>query len=252
MKKNLIKLVAVMALALAIAACKPKEDDDTTTLAALAYFVDQTSGNCAQVTKLSATNYFATLSAIPKGGCNQATLLGSDLASYKVIQSANFDAISALSTTLNCSAATNTAIANQKTAVLATTQANFDTAAASIRYFPISDLRVEGLIPLSAAASALTVLGFSAAEILNLNRLTVDQSKLASATQFLGVLAAGTADAACLTAIGNNNKTAFAGILGLDSTANSKDTVKGIPSATCLYGSGAAATAKCATLSTEF
>ncbi|MBM9501049.1 hypothetical protein JWG44_12380 [Leptospira sp. 201903071] len=252
MKKHIIKLVAVMALALAIAACKPKEDDDTTTIAALAYFVDQTSGNCAQVFKLSATNYLATLSAVPKGGCNQATLFGSDLASYKVVQSANSDSVSALSTTLNCSAATNTAIANQKAAILATTQTTFDTTSASLRFYPISDLRIEGLVPLSAANSALTVLGFSASEILNLNRLTLEQTRLAAATQLLGLLAAGTADAACLTAIGNNNKTAFAGVFGLDSTANSKETVKGIPSATCQYGTGAAVTTKCATLSTEF
>jgi len=60
------------------------KDDDSSTknrnnLLAL-YLVDQTSGNCAVITKL--TNYFmggaiyywATGYAVPKGGCNEATL----------------------------------------------------------------------------------------------------------------------------------------------------------------------------------
>ncbi|MBM9579331.1 hypothetical protein JWG45_19490 [Leptospira sp. 201903070] len=252
MNKKMIQLAAVMMLAIAITACKPKEDDDTTTIAALAFFVDQTSGNCAQVLKVNATTYIATLSAVPKGGCNQATLIGSDLASYKVIQTANSDAVSALSASLNCSAATNNAIANSKNNILATTQATFDALVAGFKPFPISDLRVEALGVLSATNSQLTLLGFSPAEILALKVLTLEQTKLASATQSLGLLAAGAGDVACVTAITNNNKTAFAGFLGLDSTATTKATITGISSAICPYGSAAPAATKCTTLNTEF
>ncbi|PJZ51771.1 hypothetical protein [Leptospira adleri] len=252
MKSNIMKLAAIAAFMVVLSACKPKDKDDNTTIGALVLLLDQTSGNCATVQKNSATTYTATLSAIPKGGCNQATLLGSDLASSILLGAARFDAISALSTSLGCSAATNTAIANAKTAAAATTQATFDALVAQFRYFPISDLRVEAIVPLSAAGSTLTTLGFSQAEILSLNRLTLDQTKLAQTTQLLGTYATGAADAACGTAIANNNKTAFAGILGLDSTATTKATVKGIASANCQYGSAPAATSKCATLNTEF
>ena len=54
------------------------KDDDSSTknrnnLLAL-YVIDQTSGNCAMITKGSSSSYTAVGYAVPKGGCNEATL----------------------------------------------------------------------------------------------------------------------------------------------------------------------------------
>ncbi|MBE7413028.1 MAG: hypothetical protein HS129_13370 [Leptospiraceae bacterium] len=75
MNKNLISIAAIaLALGLFVNCAKKKEDDNNSAL--MFYLLDQTSGKCATITKSATgtTTYSATGSAIPKGGCNAATL----------------------------------------------------------------------------------------------------------------------------------------------------------------------------------
>lgn len=56
MKENVIKFAAVVALTVALSACKKSESDDDTITLALLYLVDQTSGNCVSISKNDAAN----------------------------------------------------------------------------------------------------------------------------------------------------------------------------------------------------
>ncbi|MBM9579333.1 lipoprotein LipL36 [Leptospira sp. 201903070] len=79
MNKNIFKFTAMLALMTALAACKPKEDDNTELLLALAFLADQTSGNCVTLSKTDAApggpgdglpTYTATATTRPKAACN--------------------------------------------------------------------------------------------------------------------------------------------------------------------------------------
>ena len=60
------------------AACKKKDNsDDDTLLFLLLYTAYLTSGNCATVTKSATNSYSASMSGVPRGGCDLNTLLGS-------------------------------------------------------------------------------------------------------------------------------------------------------------------------------
>lgn len=245
----MIKLVAIAGIVAALAACKPKDKDDNTTTAALLYLLDQTSGNCAQAFKLSATSYLVSLTVVPKGGCNLATIFGSTLASYLVIQSATYDAVLTAANSLSCSAATINAITAQKNAAAATTQSAYDANVAKLQYTPISDLRIEGAI---ALPTTYTALGVTASDVLTWTRGTVDQLKTAQAIGLVAQVAAGAADAACATAASNKLKADFKGFIGVDSSITAKSSITSILSATCNYGSGVAANSVCATINTQF
>jgi hypothetical protein len=67
MNKKILTLGLVLALALTFN-CKKDSDDDDMPLLALLYIADQTSGNCATVTR--GTPYTVQLSVVPKGGCS--------------------------------------------------------------------------------------------------------------------------------------------------------------------------------------
>ncbi len=57
------------------ASCHKEKEDDTSNTLLFGYLLDQTSGNCAKITKNTAGTVFtASGSKIPKGGCNAATL----------------------------------------------------------------------------------------------------------------------------------------------------------------------------------
>ncbi|EMS83582.1 lipoprotein LipL36 [Leptospira noguchii] len=51
MRRNIMKIAAVAALAVALTACKGDDDDDDVVMLALLYLADQTSGNCVTITK---------------------------------------------------------------------------------------------------------------------------------------------------------------------------------------------------------
>ncbi|RHX88215.1 hypothetical protein DLM78_04470 [Leptospira stimsonii] len=250
MKKSKTGLVFLLALTMFLSACKKDKDDNTAT-AALLFLLDQTSGNCAVVTRTSSTLFTANLTVIPKGGCNQATITGSSLAANTLLTQANYDAAQTLATSLGCTANTKTALTTAKNAVntSATAQSTFDTNAEKTRYFPIADLRVEGIVALN---TALSPLGFSQAEVLALNLLSVDLLKALTPITYLSTAATGAGDAACLTAVGNKIATDYAGVYTYDQTATTKAKITKLAQAQCTYGSGAAVTSTCATLNTQF
>ncbi|WP_244247640.1 hypothetical protein [Leptospira yasudae] len=249
MKKNIMKFAAVIALTVAFAACKKDDKDDNTTTAALLYMLDQTSGNCATTLKLSATQYFTTLSVIPKGGCNLATIVGSTLANYIVLQSANADAAIAAATALGSCTNTINAITTQKNGIAATSQTAYDTAVANYRFTPISDLRIEGAIAIPTTYNSL---GVTSSDVLTWNRATVDQYKTATTLSTIAQLAIAAVEPACGTAVSNKLKTDFKGFAGLDSSITSKSQITSIHGANCFYGSGVAANTLCATLNTQY
>lgn len=241
-----MKLATIAAIAIALTVCKKSDDgnDDTMTVGLL-YFLDQTSGNCATVIKTSSTLYQVILNAVPKGGCNQATLTGSDLVSAHAIIATKYDGAIAIATSLNCSAASITAITNAKNnQINGLTQASFDTGVNNARYIPISDLRLEGMNVLTKSSFAYTE-----TEVLALNRLSVDQTRT---TQQLQAILQSGVDAPCNLATVSKINTDFAGFLGVDQTANTKAKVTGLGFLTCQYGSSALANNKCSTLNTEF
>ncbi|WP_411821833.1 hypothetical protein [Leptospira sp. 'Mane'] len=99
MKKSLIKLgICVALIAVLVVNCKKKEDDDNTPMAFLLLYInDQMSGNCATITKATASGvvtYTAVANAVPKGGCNESTLATytTSSASAKAISDTDFDA----------------------------------------------------------------------------------------------------------------------------------------------------------------
>ncbi|AOP35374.1 hypothetical protein A0128_16925 [Leptospira tipperaryensis] len=253
MKKHTTKLVALLVLTMLLSACKKDKDDNTATTALL-FLLDQTSGNCAVVQRTNSTLFSASLSVIPKGGCNQATIVGSTLAANTLITQANYDVAQTLATSLGCNANTSNALTNAKNAAAtanatASAQTTFDTNAEKTRYFPIADLRIEGLVALN---TALSPLGFSQAEILALKTVSVDLIKTLAPLSFLTIAATGAGDAACVTAAGNKITTDFAGVYGFDQTATTKAKISKLAQIQCTYGSGAAANSTCATLNTQF
>lgn len=77
--KNSIKVISTLSLVLFLAAdCQKKKEDNTGKNLALLFLLDQNSGNCVTISKSTAADgkvtYNASGSAIPKGGCNSATM----------------------------------------------------------------------------------------------------------------------------------------------------------------------------------
>ncbi|EPE83288.1 putative lipoprotein [Leptospira noguchii str. 1993005606] len=77
MRRNIMKIAAVAALAVALTACKGDDDDDDVVMLALLYLADQTSGNCVTLAKADNNGdgiptYTATGSTRPKGACSNA------------------------------------------------------------------------------------------------------------------------------------------------------------------------------------
>lgn len=240
--------IAVATLAMALVACKKSDDgNDDVVTAGLLYFLDQTSGNCATIFKMSATQYGVTLSSVPKGGCNQATIAGTDLASAKAIRAAQYDGAITIANSIGCSSAAITTITNAKnTAINGITQTTFDTSVSNTRFSPIGDLRLEMMNALTNANPAYTE-----SEVMALNRLTVEQTT--TAQYILTAMSVPGLEAACVTAFNNKRTADFKGFLAIDPTAISKATITGIGFGTCLYGTGAIpANAKCATLNELF
>ncbi|WP_125226080.1 hypothetical protein [Leptospira barantonii] len=240
---------------LTLVACKPKDDgNDDVVTAGLLYLVDQTSGNCAMVTRTSSTLYSAQLNVIPKGGCNQATLTGSTLADATVLTQGKYDTAITLATSLGCNSTTITNLTNSKNNVATTNstaaaQTAFDTTAEKTRFYPIADLRAEGIAPFKVMLGAL---GFSEAEILALNLLDVNLFKNLNYTSLIATAAASATDTACVTAVTNKIATDFSGVLMLDATANTKAKISKLAVGACTYGSSSTATNTCATLNTQF
>ncbi|TGM53244.1 hypothetical protein [Leptospira adleri] len=249
MKSNIMKLAAIAAFMVVLSACKPKDKDDNTTIGALVLLLDQTSGNCATTFKLSSTSYFVSASVVPKGGCNKATLYGSDLASYIVLTNANTDLAITAATALNCSAAFITALTNSKTTTSATTQATYDTQVAAYQFSSIGDLRVEAGLALT---TAYTALGVTAADIATWKLASLDQYKTSVVLSTIKQKAGLAGDAACATAAQNKLNTDFKGFVGLDNTVTSKASYTTIASASCTYGSATAANTACATINTQY
>lgn len=241
-----MKFAAVIALTVAFAACKKDDKDDTIVTTGLLYLLDQTSGNCASITKTNATQYTVNLSSIPKGGCNQATILGSDLTSRKAILSAQYDGAIAIANSIGCSAAAITTLTNAKnTAINAITQTTFDTSVSTSRYTPIGDLRTE-MMPLFTSGNP----AYTESEVMGLNRLTVDQTITAQYV-LIAINTAGL-EASCLTAFNSKRTTDFKGFFQVDPNANSKATVTGIGFGFCSYGTAVPANQKCASLNEQF
>ncbi|MBM9501224.1 hypothetical protein JWG44_13285 [Leptospira sp. 201903071] len=255
MKNNIMKLAAIVALTVAFAACKPKDSDDNTTTTALLFLLDQTSGNCAVVSRTNSTLYTASLTVIPKGGCNQATLAGSTLAANTLITQAYYDTAQTIATSLGCNSNTSARLTTLKEAVAtanstATAQTTFDTNVERTRYFPIADLRVEGIVALN---TALSPLGFSQAEILALKVVSLDAYRNIFPITFLGQAAGLAGDTACVTAVTNKSRTDYAGVRGVDPAATTKATITTLPLInTCTYGSASPTNTTCATLNTQF
>ncbi|MBM9579329.1 hypothetical protein JWG45_19480 [Leptospira sp. 201903070] len=249
-----MKLAAIVALTVAFAACKPKDNDDNTTTALL-FLLDQTTGNCAIVSRTNSTLYTASLTVIPKGGCNQATLAGTTLAANTLIAQANYDTAQTIATSLSCNASTSARLTTSKEAVAtanstAAAQTTFDTNAERTRYFPIADLRVEGIVALN---TALSPLGFSQAEILALKVIGLDAYRNLIPLSLLGQAAAAAGDTACVTATTNKIRADYAGVRGVDANATTKATITTLPLInTCTYGSASPTNTTCATLSTQF
>ncbi|RHX92614.1 hypothetical protein [Leptospira stimsonii] len=253
MKNCFFRITAILSIAVVFNVCKKSDDgNDDTILAALLYVADLSSGNCATITKNSSSLYNATLTSVPKGGCNQATLAGSDVAGRAALINANFDAYSALATSLNCSVATTNLITSAKnTTLAANTQAAFDNLVATTKYVPIQDLRLEGAPVVTKSAFGLA-LGLSESDVLSWKLLTVDQNRNAQNLINLATFAGGAGDVACVTAISNKVSSDFKGFLGLDPSAITKATITGVAQITCQYGTSAVVANKCATLNTEF
>ncbi|WP_147455774.1 hypothetical protein [Leptospira yasudae] len=248
MKQNMTKWIAVATLAMALVACKKSDDgNDDVVTAGLIYFLDQTSGNCASINKVNATQYFAILLSTPKGGCNQATISGTDLASAKAIRAAQYDGAIAIANSIGCSSAAITTITNAKNAAInAMTQATFDTSVSNTRYTPVADLRMELMGVLTNSNPAYTE-----SEVMALNRMSVEQT---IAFQYIqtAISTAGL-EAACVTAFNNKRTADFKGFSFADPTAISKATITGIGLGICSYGNAAIpANMKCSTLSEMF
>lgn len=156
MLKNM-KLMAAMLLIVAFAVnCPKKKNDDDTAIAALLLYVnDQQSGNCAGITK-SGTGYSASLSPVPKGGCNLDTLLGgTTVASRKTFVINSYkNTRTLLATYSECQSTTNVmtdaVIENHVNSAYNKTQESIDTEVSNAKYVSIGNLLVEGATRLTA------------------------------------------------------------------------------------------------------
>jgi len=235
MKKTTSILLALLFVAAVFANCKPKEEDDNTpVLALLLYANDQLSGNCATVTRNAANSYSASLTSVPKGGCKVNTTKAEAEASFNT-QKTNILAFytkagSACDTTATfVTTQINTQITNSNNQ----TDAAFAATVEKTRAISVSNLVTESALKLKNT-DGRTDAQIAAMTPGNLNDLFYNTA----------ITYAGFVSATCATAVKALDATTSA---ALTSTPPTK-----LTSSSCTYGSAAAATTKCATLSTEF
>lgn len=231
MKKTTSILLALLFVAAVFANCKPKEEDDNTpVLALLLYANDQLSGNCASITKASATSYTATLISVPKGGCSQQATKEAAAAQTK----STLEKIAAIYAKAgsNCNA-TSTAVTtnfnNNVTAINNMTEDQYKATLVNNKMIAIGNLVTESYNTLKAA-------GRTDEQIAATRPGSLEDYYVMNAVLFAGL------QPACITAIKDSGATA-----GLFTTP---PTVVAFSS--CTYGSSQPAATKCATLNTEF
>jgi len=216
------------------------KDDDSSTknrnnLLAL-YVIDQTSGNCAMITKGSSSSYTAVGYAVPKGGCNEATL-GPEYTTDKNIakqkSDAYFDAI--ISVYISTGPVCNTpktfiellktqitadSIANQASSsstgcspvaanklVYCKDQTSVDIDKNKTRYVTIGSVKEAMKSSYEAAVTALKALntGFTDANIALLQPLGPEELKVLSSAEY-SAYSSFYSPPACAKAIADKNK----------------------------------------------
>lgn len=233
MKKTTSILLALLFVAAVFANCKPKEDkDDTPVLALLLYANDQLSGNCASVTKASATSYTATLVSVPKGGCSLSATKEAAAAQTK----STLEKLTAIYTKAgsNCNATltvVTTNFNNNITNLNNMTVDQYNATIANSKYIPIGNLVTESYSTLKNA-------GRTDEQIAATRPGSLEDYYTMNAVLY----ATQAAQTACITAIKDSGATA--GLFTTPATV--------LASSSCTYGSSQPATTKCATLATEF
>lgn len=233
MKKTTSILLALLFVAAVFGNCKKDEKDDTPVLALLLYANDQLSGNCATVTRNAANNYSASLTSVPKGGCKINTTKAEAEASFNT-QKTNILAFYTKAGSVCDTTATfvTTQINNQITTSNNKSDATFAADVEKTRAYSVGNLVVETALKLKN--DGRTDAQIAAMTPGNLNDLFYNTA----------ITYAGFVSATCATAVKALDATTSA---ALTSTPPTK-----LTSSSCTYGSAAAATTKCATLSTEF
>lgn len=264
MKKRIKSLVAIFALlsitVLVAAGCEEDDNNDDQTLLLLgaAYLL---TGNCATVVKSSSTLYSATITGVPNGGCNAATLIGETRAAGVTALRSTF---SRLISAIRAGGADCTSTADTfQTSVNSLTETTFctslglsnacDTEArwaeevGKRRYISVGNGRDEALTAILNTAS----LSLTAAQVASLRLLGPDESAQSSAIQ--------STTGACKTALQalypSVNASAITGLTASTSiggTAIASVASPLIASVSCTYGSSATTTNRCATLNNQF
>jgi hypothetical protein len=226
MNKKILTLGLVLAMAFAFNCKKDDDSDDDTTLFALLFLADQTSGKCATVSK-SGTTYTATLTTVPKGGCSTSqtrevaiersrTNLTRILAIYSRAGSVCDTVATGYTTTVN----------NSITSTQNSTEEAYAATVANQRSFSISNL-------VSESSATLTALGF---DVANTTPGTTDQLFL----NFAATIGAGVSS--CASAVRALDQPFFDAV-----TAKTK-----VVSSTCVYGPNATNLNRCTSLNEQF
>lgn len=269
MKKRFKLLVAIFALlgmsVLVAAGCKKEEEDDKTIeLLAVAYLL---SGNCATVTKVSATTYVAGVSGVPNGGCNAATVVGETRA--QGLANARGTLTRALTTYRNASALQcATSITTTEASANALTESNFCATLTSLgigsnacdtearwaeevgkrRWFSVGNGRDEALTNiLNTGGLTLTAAQVAAARLASVDEIT-QLSLIAGATDACKNALVGSFPTLARSAVASLTSTTA--VDGVTPVAQISRPV--LSSASCFYGSASTDTNRCATLRTEF
>ncbi|PJZ44752.1 hypothetical protein [Leptospira brenneri] len=232
MKKTTPILLTLLFFVTSFANCKAEsKEDNTPLLAFLLYTNDQLSGNCAIVTKNSATSYSVSITPTPKGACKVDRTKAEVEATYNTTKN-NIIAYYTKAGSVCDSSVTsitngiNTQITNSNN----TNDATFEASVASKRAFSVPNLVVE-------TAAKLKNDGRTEAQIAATSPTSLDDYFYVAAVE-------GSSTTACANALKAMNQTL---IDAVTSTPPTK-----LIFSTCTYGSAEPATTKCATLNTEF
>lgn len=231
MKNKKIIVLIMILVALFTINCKKDNNEDSSTNALLLYLVDQTSGNCATITKSTTTTglYSVGLSPLPKGGCSISATREASITATKSLYSklievytkagSSCDTIKTTISTLSSNTTVSTTYSN-------TTEEQYATSIANSRASTVASLVTE-------SAATLTALGY-----------TVASTKAATSDQYFIYLASAFSSGTCLTAVQSLDSALFTGI-----------TAKTIAvSSSCSYGTASSVTStnRCATLTDAF
>lgn len=232
MKKTTSILLALLFVAAVFGNCKEDKKDDTPVIALLLYANDQLSGNCASITKASATSYTATLISVPKGGCSQQATKEAAAAQTK----STLEKLTAIYTKAgsNCNATltgVTTSFNNNINTLNNMTVDQYNATLVNAKMIAIGNLVTESYNTLKNA-------GRTDEQIAATRPGSLEDYYTMNAVLY----ATQAAQTACITAIKDSGATA--GLFTTPATV--------LANSSCTYGSSQPATTKCATLATEF